>query len=39
MLSAGTLLAGSVAITQAAMIATCATKLSVALVATGVDFE
>jgi hypothetical protein len=39
MLSAGTLLAGSVATTQAAMIATCAAMLSVALVTTGVDFE
>jgi hypothetical protein len=39
MLSAGTLLAGSVATTQAAMIATCAATLSVALVTTGVDLE
>jgi hypothetical protein len=39
MLSAGTLLPGSVAITHAAMIAVCATTLSVALVMTGADFE
>jgi hypothetical protein len=39
MLSMGTSLDGSVAMTHSAMMATCATVLSVALVATGVDLE